>query len=65
MVTHYSMGIEYKVDALGWTVVTGCGLVLRGTNVTPISDQDSMDLEEVDCKRCREIYALEILAEVP
>jgi len=65
VVTHYSMGIEYQVGDFGWRVATGCGLLLRGDNVTPISDADSMVLEEVDCERCREIYALEFLAEVP
>jgi hypothetical protein len=65
MITHYSMGIEYQVGDFGWRVATGCGLILRGTNVTPTSDQDSMDLDEVDCPKCREIYALEFLAKVP
>lgn len=65
MVTHYSQGIAYKVDETGWRVESGCGIVLRGTNVTPISDTDSIVLSQVDCARCREIYALEFLAEVP
>lgn len=65
MATHYSMGIAYEVGDYGWRVTSGCGLILRGTNITPISDGDSMELQEVDCPRCREIYAIEFLAEVP
>jgi hypothetical protein len=64
-VTHYSMGIEYQVGDFGWRVAAGCGLILRGTGRHSMSDRDSMDLDEVDCPKCREIYALEFLAEVP
>ena len=65
MTTHYSMGIEYQVGDFGWRVASACGLVLRGTNVTSLADHDTMELDEVDCSTCREIYALEFLAEVP
>jgi hypothetical protein len=65
MTTHYSMGIEYQVGDFGWRVASGCGLILRGTDVTTIADHDTMELKEVDCVKCREIYALEFLAEIP
>lgn len=65
MVTHYEIDLKYETGTTGWQVVSSCGLVLRGANVTAISDQNSMNLNKVDCPDCRRKYALEFLAEVP
>jgi hypothetical protein len=63
-VTHYESGVSYIEAAEGWRVEAGCGAVLKTAGcVAP--DWITSDLDKVDCKRCREVNALEILALVP
>lgn len=65
VVTHYKEELTFETGTTGWRVVSGCGIILRGANVTSLPDQISNQLDEVDCPACREKYALEFLAEVP
>lgn len=62
--THYEIGVTYLEDEEGWRVVAGCGTVLY-SDFVKARDFTTMDLDLVDCKRCREVYALEFLALVP
>ena len=63
-VTHYQFGVSYIEDEEGWRVAAGCGEVLYNDNGMS-DDWTSEHLSEVDCPRCREVYSLEFLAEVP
>jgi hypothetical protein len=62
--THYELGVAYKEDAKGWRVEAGCGEVLK-TAGSAYTGRFTSDLDKVDCKKCREVYALEFLALVP
>jgi hypothetical protein len=63
-ITHYAPGVSYLEDEEGWRVVAGCGAVLY-SNFGKAKDYTSEDLSLVDCKKCKEVYALEFLALVP
>lgn len=65
MVTHYEKGVTYEPRTEGWRVTAPCGLVLRGYSLPAASDTISNDLHQVDCEKCRDLYSLEFLAEVP
>jgi len=63
-VTHWQPGVSFIEDEEGWRVQAGCGEVLYSDNGLS-DDWTSEHLSEVDCPKCREVYSLEILAEVP
>ena len=63
-VVHYEPGVVYIEDEEGYRVAAGCGEVLYNDNGMS-DDWTSEHLSEVDCPRCREVYSLEFLAEVP
>lgn len=63
-VTHYEIGVRYLVDEKGWRVEAGCGTVLYSDFVKN-KDYTTTDLSLVSCNKCKEVYALEFLADVP